>query len=79
MPAGATLVVGAYGVGVLTRAEGEAAGAMVRPGQRPLVGELPAMLPERPAAQATGARSVSAMDDAGVISTDEGARNILCR
>ncbi|MFJ5675548.1 hypothetical protein [Streptomyces sp. NPDC093097] len=72
-------MVGANGVGVLTRAEGEAAGATMRPGRRLLVGELPAMLPERPVAQAAGTRSVSATDKAGGISTGEGVRNILCR
>ncbi|SHN33330.1 hypothetical protein SAMN05216268_1392 [Streptomyces yunnanensis] len=117
---------GAYGVGVLTRAEDEAAGATVRLGQRLLArilqrgtdaasveatvtdlagrgedpdaraalrrqieralrddprfaGELSAMLPERPAAQGTGARSVSVTDNTGIISTGDGATNTLFR
>ncbi|MYT34350.1 MULTISPECIES: hypothetical protein [unclassified Streptomyces] len=122
MPAGEA-AVGAYGVGVLTRTEDEAAGATVRLGQRlparilhrgtdavsvevgvtDLAGrgedpdvraalrrqikralrddpqfadELSAMLPERPAPQATGARSVSVTDNTGIISVGDGATNI---
>ncbi|GGU75109.1 hypothetical protein GCM10010211_46360 [Streptomyces albospinus] len=119
--------VGAYGVGVLTRAEDEAAGATVRLGQRLLARilhrgtdtasieaavtdlaessedpdvlnalrwqikkvlrddpqfaeELSATLPERPAVQASGKGSVAVgRDNNGIISTGEGARNILHR
>lgn len=117
--------VGAYGVGVLTRAEDEAAGETVRLGQRLLArilhrgantasveaavidlagtdedpdalaalrlqikkalrgdpqfaAELSAILPERPAAQATGTRSVAVGgNNEGNISTGDGAMMIL--
>ncbi|MGW7252654.1 hypothetical protein [Streptomyces sp. NPDC054834] len=116
--------VGAYGVGVLTRAEDEAAGETVRLGQRLLAhilrrganaasveaavtdlagtnedpdalaalrlqikkalrddplfaAELSAILPERPAVQATGTRSVAiGGDNEGIVSTGDGAKII---